>query len=98
MVVGKILLVDQVVEDIHAVDPVLPKDEEPLPFASRINSELTEEEKEKAVALLNRYSGCFARTPHELGRLNLVKHKIDTGEHLPLHQPPMRALGGNVNS
>ncbi len=87
MVVGKILLVDQVVEDIHAVDPVSPKDEEPLPFVSRINPELTEEEKEKAVALLNRYSGCVAKTPNKLGRSNLVKHKIDTGEHLPLHQP-----------
>jgi hypothetical protein len=37
MVVGKILLVDQVVEDIHAFDPVSPKGEEPLPFVSRIN-------------------------------------------------------------
>ena len=55
MVVGKILLVYQVVEDIHAVDPVSPKDEEPFSLASRINSELTEEEREKTVALLNRY-------------------------------------------
>jgi hypothetical protein len=88
MVVGKILLVDQVVEDIRAVDPVSPKGEESLPFMSRINPDLTKEEKGNAVALLDRYSGCFAKTPNELGRSNLVKHKIDTGEHLPLHQPP----------
>jgi hypothetical protein len=88
MVVGKILLVDQVVEDIRAVDPVSPKGGESLPFISRINPDLSEEEKGTAVALLERYSGCFAKTPNELGRSNLVKHKIDTGEHLPLHQPP----------
>ena len=92
MVVGKILLVDQVVEDIRAVDPISPKGEEPLPFVSRINPDLTEEEKGKAAALLDRYSGCFAKTSNELGCSNLVKHKIDTREHLPLHQPPYASV------
>lgn len=65
MVVGKILQIDQVVDDLHVIDPVVPNVKESLPFASRINQELTVEEWKPTIALMHKYSGCYAKTRHE---------------------------------
>jgi hypothetical protein len=85
MVVGKILPVDQVDENRES-DPTAVPTEPSLPFASRVNTNLGDEDRERTVALLNRYLRCFAASPHEFGRSNVVKHVIDTGNHLPVHQ------------
>jgi hypothetical protein len=87
MVVGKILPVDQVDENREGGPTAVPT-EPSLPFASRVNSNLGDEDRERTVALLNRYLRCFAASPHELGRSNVVKHVIDTWNHLPVHQAP----------
>lgn len=88
MVVGKIQSVNQVLDENPEVgsDPV--PTEPSLPFASRINKDLGNEDRERTIALLNRYLRCFAASPHELGRSNVVKHFIDTGNHMPVHQAP----------
>jgi hypothetical protein len=39
MVVGKILPIEQFVEDVHAVNLDAPVTETPLPFTSRINKD-----------------------------------------------------------
>ncbi|KZS10218.1 Uncharacterized protein APZ42_025366 [Daphnia magna] len=52
------------------------------------NKNLENEDRERTVVLLNRYLRCFAASPHELGHSNVVKHVIDTGNHLPVHQAP----------
>jgi hypothetical protein len=88
MVVGKILPIEQVVEDVPVGSSSPPSAEMPLPFASRINKDLGNEDREKTIALLGKYLRCFAASPHELGCSNLVQHKIDTGNHPALHQPP----------
>ena len=51
--------------------------------------------------LLLNYAHCFEGGEHGLGQTNLVKHKIDTGEHPPIKIPPRRlgwrALNEEVN-
>ncbi|KZR97095.1 Uncharacterized protein APZ42_008225, partial [Daphnia magna] len=86
MVVGKILSVDQVLNENPESGPTAVPTEPSLPFASRVNKNLGDEDRERTVALLNRCLRCFAASPHELGRSNVVKHVIDTGNHLPVHQ------------
>jgi hypothetical protein len=89
MFVGKILSVDQVLDENREGDPTAVPTEPSLPFASRVNKNLGDEDREKTVALLNRYLRCFAASPHELSRSNvLVRHVIDTGNHLPVHRAP----------
>jgi hypothetical protein len=88
MVVGKILSIEQVVEDVPTGNSGAPVIETPLPFASRINKDLGSEDRERTIALLSKYLRCFAASLHELGRSNLIQHKIDTGNRPPLHQPP----------
>lgn len=51
---------------------------------------LTESEKTRITALINEYRDIFALSPNELGRMGLVKHCIDTGDHPPIKQRPYR--------
>jgi hypothetical protein len=88
MVIGKILPIEEIVDDIPVGNSGVPVTEMPLPFASRINKDLGGEYREQVIALLEKYLHCFAASPHELGCSNLVQQKIDTGNHPPLHQPP----------
>ena len=48
------------------------------------NTTLTEEQKEALLALLQRYRDVFALSPDELGRTDLIKYTIDTGDSLPI--------------
>ncbi len=88
MVVGKILPIEQVVEDAPTGNSGASTTDMPLPFASRANKDLGDEDRERTISLLGKYLHCFAASPHELGCSNLVQHKIDTGNRPPLHQPP----------
>ena len=51
---------------------------------------ITTEERIELKTLIEEYSDVFAINPMEVGRNYLVQHNIDTGEHVPLKQPPRR--------
>jgi hypothetical protein len=40
--------------------------------------------------LINEYKDLFATTDQDLGRINIVRHKINTGSNIPVKQPPRR--------
>ena len=54
------------------------------------SSELTAQEKDEFKAVLLRYEKVFAKDKNDLGRCNLMKHKINTGTALPIRKPPRR--------
>ena len=45
------------------------------------STNLKQEQKVQLQSLLSEYRDIFALTPEELGRIGLVKHRIDTGDH-----------------
>ena len=51
---------------------------------------LSGEEREKMENLLNGHQDVFAKSSSELGLTTLVEHKIETGEAVPVKQPPRR--------
>ena len=55
-----------------------------------IGSNLSEYEKRRLTELLNKYSDVFAWSNRELGQTHLVEQEIDTGDAIPIHQPPYR--------
>ena len=40
--------------------------------------------------VLTKYSEVFAKSDADLGRTSVLKHSIDTQEHLPIYQGPYR--------
>jgi hypothetical protein len=55
MVIGKILPIEEIVDDIPVGNSGVPVTEMPLPFASRINKDLGGEYREQVIALLEKY-------------------------------------------
>lgn len=53
-------------------------------------SDLSEQGKMELQALVNEYDDIFSRGSGDLGRTNLVEHKIDTGDSPPIRQRPRR--------
>ena len=51
---------------------------------------LSEEERFHFADLLKKYQDIFAVSKKDLGRTNLVKHRINTGTALPVRKPPRR--------
>ena len=51
---------------------------------------LDETQKLKLKSFLCEFKDVFAVGDHDLGRTGLVKHKINTGDHAPIKQPPRR--------
>ena len=51
---------------------------------------LTEEQKVDFAQLLRKYHGIFAATKKDLGRTDLVKHRINTGNAPLIRKPPRR--------
>ena len=47
-------------------------------------------QKEMLYNLLYEFSGLFSQGSHDLGRTDLVKHRINTGIAAPVRQPPRR--------
>ncbi len=52
--------------------------------------DLTEEQKNSAHQLLERYMSIFCSTSDSNGRNTLVKHRINTGTEMPIRQAPRR--------
>ena len=51
---------------------------------------LTEEQKKPFFGLLMKYQNVFAKSKYDLGRTTIVQHEIDTGDHRPIKQAPLR--------
>ena len=68
-----------------ALEPSLP--EHLYELYSGSIEELEDEDKMLVGTLLDTYQDVFSMGDHDLGRTNLVKHKIDTGTARPIRQP-----------
>ncbi|XP_053212264.1 uncharacterized protein LOC128395805 [Panonychus citri] len=55
-----------------------------------LDSGLEHIEKEKVQQLLIAHRNCFSFSGDKIGRTQMVKHQINTGDHPPIHQPPYR--------
>ncbi|KAK3743518.1 hypothetical protein QZH41_015906, partial [Actinostola sp. cb2023] len=53
-------------------------------------NELSSAQREKLSALLIEYADIFTCSPGDLGRTNLVEHRINTGDTIPIKQPARR--------
>src|SRR5215204_3378126 len=51
---------------------------------------LTLEQQEQLDGLIKEYENIFVKDKSELGRTNIIKHSIDTGEEKPIKQRPYR--------
>lgn len=65
------------------------------PFADVINKQLPPADQCAVLHLLNRFSDCFASSNSDLGRSNIVQHRIDTTNSTPIHQPHIKAHGSS---
>ncbi|RWR99805.1 uncharacterized protein B4U79_05648, partial [Dinothrombium tinctorium] len=65
------------------------KDEEFLKIF-KIGSTLSIEERKSIAALLRQFRCCFSFSMSEIGCVKGIKHRIDTGAHLPINQSPYR--------
>ncbi|RWS26144.1 pol polyprotein-like protein [Leptotrombidium deliense] len=72
------------VSDVHEMN-----DDE---FMSHFNigEMLNNEEKKELGSVLREYRDCFSFSMTEIGLVDCIKHKIDTGDNLPINLPPYR--------
>ena len=47
---------------------------------------LSEDQRRQVVGMLDRFGDVFSENKFDMGRIHLVEHTIDTGEHRPIHQ------------
>ncbi|CAC5405632.1 unnamed protein product [Mytilus coruscus] len=59
-------------------------------LSDRTSDELTPKDKQKVRSLLIEIQELFASSDVDLGRTNLVKHEINTGNARPFKEPPRR--------
>lgn len=59
-------------------------------FITTTVQSLPSDKRSSAVSLLRKYRKVFALHDNELGRTNLVQHRINTGNHQPIKQAPRR--------
>ena len=59
-------------------------------LVSALPPELTDEQRGKAVDLLNRHESVFSRGEFDVGRTSLISHHINTQGHKPVRQPLRR--------
>ena len=62
------------------------QDQNKVELQGSLPGELTESQKERFVALLSQYSDVLAASSDDLGRTNILSHKIDTGNASPIRQ------------
>jgi hypothetical protein len=48
--------------------------------------ELTQEERQQAVDFIQKNASLFSKSEFDIGRTNLVQHRIDTGDNRPFKQ------------
>ena len=93
-VIGKFSPVEEMMsaggDDADRTEPSEDLPEHLKDLYDRCTVNLTEGNKMKAKQLLIKYSRLFSATDEDVGRTNIVKHKINTGTHDPVKQPPRR--------
>ena len=68
-----------------------PKDRDMLwDMVCKVGNHVSSAEKEKLYYVLLEYSDVFSLSNDRLGHTSLSKHRINTGESLPVHIPPRR--------
>eukprot|EP00731_Ephydatia_muelleri_P014191 Em0007g1501a len=68
-----------------------PKDRDMLwDMVCKVGNHVSSAEKEKLYYVLLEYSDVFSFSNDGLGRTSLSKHRINTGDSLPIHIPPRR--------
>ena len=85
-------------EDPNLVEETMPEPpstptERSQQLLDRINvawNAISAEEGYKLKSLIDEYNDVFAIDPMEVGRTDLVQHRIDTGGQTPLRQPPRK--------
>ena len=70
-----------------------PKDRDMLwDMVCKVGNHVSSAEKEKLYYVLQEYTDVFSLSNDGLGRTSLSKHRINTGDSLPIHIPPRRIL------
>src|ERR1043165_3421461 len=59
----------------------------------QINEQITGEQRKRLLRLLEDYKDIFVKDKNELGKCEIVKHRIDTGDAKPIKQEKYRASG-----
>ena len=80
--------VDETEHNLERNDDTLPNHLINLFESSCTN--LSEEQSSQLKGLLKRHSGAFAKSKNDLGCSDLIKHKINTGDAIPIKQNPRR--------
>lgn len=55
-----------------------------------ISKKIESHEKDKLIKLLDEYEHIFSVKDADLGYCKLYEHRIDTGDHAPIHSPPYK--------
>jgi hypothetical protein len=91
---GKVVTVLQPAEMISAADPSpkcsLQEEQILRGLVDKIDETVSAEAREKLLQLLLDYRGAFSFSDADLGRANIVRHAIDTGDAQPVRQPLRR--------
>ena len=61
-----------------------------MSLVERSSKHLPKDKTEAVQFLINEYKDLFATIDQDLGRTNIVRHKINTGSNIPVKQPPRR--------
>lgn len=83
------------IADIHEHHSSPPSEEPPLsddiqPHIDLTHTNLTGDQQQALLDLLQRYRDVFALSPEELGRTDVIKYTIDTGDSPPVRLRPYR--------
>lgn len=70
---------------------------EALDLDQSINKDLPRDVRMKLKNLLGRYSHYFSAHDNDLGSSKLIQHRIDIGNHPPVHQAPYPSAWNNGN-
>ena len=65
-------------------------DKELMSLVEQSSKHLPKDKTETVRSLINEYKDLFATSDQDLGRTNIVRHKINTGSNIPVKQPPRR--------
>ena len=61
-----------------------------VPLHTPLAADLTEDQREQFLAVLSYYSDILAKNDDDLGRTNVLRHKIETGVAKPIRQQARR--------
>ena len=76
---------------LHRGENPTPATETPLDFERQISKELSAEDRESVLKILRKYGDCFRGPGGKIGRCNMTKVHIDTGDARPIYQTPGRS-------